>query len=145
MALFKKSPSFNLRVREAKRFQSLLGREQFYVAYKNHYSLHSGQDCKMIWLKGDNGASFNNNSSQFISPKLAFSKATKKISLVALLRDNFQLLHIIFMHFFLTSSLVHKSSWLLCLASSCLWLLVKLVLWCCIKFVFQKNIKAVFP
>lgn len=98
MALFKNSPSFRLRVREAKRFQSVLGREQFCVVYKNHYSLHSWQNCKMIWLKGGNGASFNNNSSQFISTKLRFSNATKKISLVAVLRGNFQLLQIIFMH-----------------------------------------------
>ena len=77
MALFKNSPSFRLRVREAKRFQSVLGREQFCVVYKIHYSLHSWQNCKMIWLKGGNGASFNNNSSQFISTKLRFSYATK--------------------------------------------------------------------
>lgn len=123
MALFKNPPSFQSYVWKKRRFQSLLGREQFYVVYKNHYSLHRWQNCKMIWLKGGDGASFNNNSSQFISTKLPFSSATKKISLVALLRGNFQLLPIIFMH-----SDFLSCSWLLLLASSCLWLLVKLVL-----------------
>ena len=137
-------PSFNRHVREEKRFQSLQRREQFYVAYKNHYSLHSWQHCKIIWLKGGNGASFNNNSSQFISTKLPFSNATQKISLVALPRGNFS--SCASYSCILTSSRVHKGLWLLLLASSWLWLPVKLVLQCCIKFVFQKmNIKAFIP
>lgn len=46
MALFKNSPSFNLRVREE--ISSILWREPFDVAYKNHYSLHLPQNCQLI-------------------------------------------------------------------------------------------------
>lgn len=123
-----------------KRFQSVLGREQFYVAYKTHYSLHRWRNCKMIWLKGGNGASFNNNSSQFISPKLGTQQRK-----LPLLHSQGAIFSCCRSHLcILTSSLVHKSLLLLFTASFSLLQLVKLVLQCCSRF-FIRNMKAFIP
>lgn len=141
-ALFKNSPSFNLHVREETRFQSLLGREQFHVAYKTIIlyivdRIARWYDWKQVMVP----------LSTITVPSLFclnYPLATQ--------HRKFPLLHCWGVIFscctsrlcILTSSLVRESLWLLLLASSCLWLLVKLVLLCRIKFEYESFFSIIY-